>query len=112
VLAASTFMALRLLWFFGRQLALEEALSVGWVAWSISMAAFLVYIGLKLPLGLTHEADAPAVCIAVCTSLLAILWLARVVTDWRRAVTGPIFGLLLLTLVVVSLMLDLSLSQN
>jgi uncharacterized membrane protein (GlpM family) len=41
VLAASAFMVLRPLWFFGRKLSLEETLSVGWVAWSILMAGFV-----------------------------------------------------------------------
>jgi hypothetical protein len=112
VLAASAFMVSRPLWFFGRKLSLEEALSVGWVAWSIFMAGFVVYIGLKLPLGLTRETEALAIGAAGCSSLLAILWLARAVTDWRRTVTISIYGLFLLTLVVVSLTLDLSLSQN
>ena len=52
VVCASALMVLRPVWFFGRKLSLEEALSVCWVAWSIYMGAFVVYIGLKLPLGL------------------------------------------------------------
>lgn len=111
VLAASAFMVFRAQWFFGRKLSVEEALSVGWVTWSIFMAGFVVYIGLKLPLGLTPEADALAIGVAGCLSLVAILWLARAVTDWGRSVKISIFALFLLTLVVVSLTLDLSRSQ-
>ena len=51
VVCASALMVLRPVWFFGRKLSLEEALSVCWVAWSIYMGAFVVYIGLKLPIG-------------------------------------------------------------
>ncbi|MGY3605582.1 MULTISPECIES: hypothetical protein [unclassified Bradyrhizobium] len=112
VLGASVLMVLHPKCFFGRKLSLEEALSVCWVAWSIYMGAFLIYIGLKLPLGLSRDAHAPAVGVAVCSSLPAILWLGRVVTDWKSAVTKSIFGLLILTLVVVSLTLDLALSRN
>lgn len=111
VLAASAFMVSRAQWFFGRKLSLEEAVSIGWVAWSIFMAGFVVYIGLKLPLGLTREADALAIGVSGCSSLVAMLWLARVVTDWGRSVKISIFALFLLTLVVVSLTLDLSRSQ-
>jgi hypothetical protein len=49
---------------------------------------------------------------AVCSSLPAILRLERVVTDWKSAVTKSISGLFILTLVVVSLTLDLALSRN
>ncbi len=112
VLGVAIFVVLRPIRFFGRKLSLEEALSVCWVAWSIYMGAFVIYIGLKLPLGLSRNARAPAVAIAVCSSLLAVFWLARVVTDWKSAVTKSIFGLFLLTLVVVSLTLDLALSRN
>jgi hypothetical protein len=101
VLGASVFMALRPIWFFSRKLSLEEALSVCWVTWSIYMAAFVVYIGLKLPLGLSRDANAPAVCIAVCVSLIAVLYLAWIPTDWKSAVTKSIFGLFTLTLGVV-----------
>jgi hypothetical protein len=111
VLGASAFMVLRPVWFFGRKLSLEEALSVCWVAWSIYMGAFVIYIGLKLPLGLSRDAHAPAVCVAVCSSLLAVLWLARVATDWKSAVTKSIFGLFGLTLVVVPLTAALALSK-
>src|SRR3954447_15619772 len=103
VLGASAFMVLRPVWFFGRKLSLEEALSVCWVGWSIYMGAFVIYIGIKLPLGLSVDAQEPAVCVAVCLSLLALLWLARVTTDWKSAVTRSIFGLFGLTLVVVPL---------
>lgn len=112
VLAASACIVLRPLWFFGRKLSVEEALSVVWVAWSILMAGFVAYIGLKLPLGLTREADALAISVAGCSSLLAILWLARVVTNWRRTVTISIFSLFLFTLAAVSLTLDFFHSQN
>lgn len=111
VLGASAFMVLRPVWFFGRKLSLEEALSVCWVGWSIYMGAFVIYIGLKLPLGLSVDAHVPAVCAAVCLSLLALLWLARVTTDWKSAVTRSIFGLFGLTLVVVPLAAALALSK-
>ena len=111
VLGASAFMVLRPVWFFGRKLSLEEALSVCWVGWSIYMGAFVIYIGLKLPLGLSRDAHAPAVCVAVCFSVLAVLWLARVTTDWKSAVTRSIFGLFGLTLVVVPLTAALALSK-
>ncbi|WP_156908506.1 hypothetical protein [Bradyrhizobium murdochi] len=54
MLGASAFMVLRPKWFFGRKLSLEEALSFCWVAWSIYMGAFVIYIGLKLPLSLSR----------------------------------------------------------
>ncbi|UFW45403.1 MULTISPECIES: hypothetical protein [Bradyrhizobium] len=111
VLAASAFMVSRPQWFFGRKLSLEEALSVGWVAWSIFMAGFVVYIGLKLPLALTREADALAIGAGGCSSLVAVSLLARAVTDWGRIVKISIFALFILALVVVSLTLDLSRSQ-
>lgn len=111
VLGASAFMVLRPVWFFGRKLSLEEALSVCWVGWSIYMGTFVIYIGLKLSLGLSRDADAPAVCVAVCFSVLAVLWLARVTTDWKSAVTRSIFGLFGLTLVVVPLATALALSK-
>jgi len=66
VVCASALMVLRPVWFFGRKLSLEEALSVCWVAWSIYMGAFVVYIGLKLALGLSCGAHVSAVCVAVC----------------------------------------------
>jgi hypothetical protein len=75
------------------------------------MGAFVIYIGLKLPLGLAVDAHVPAVCVAVCLSLLALLWLARVTTDWKSAVTRSIFGLFGLTLVVVPLTAALALSK-
>jgi hypothetical protein len=87
--------------FFGRKLSLEEVLSVCWVAWSIYMGAFVAYIGLKLPLGLSRAANAPAVGMAVCISVVAVLCLARIPIDWRSAVTKSIFGLLTLILGVV-----------
>lgn len=101
VVGASVFIVLRPKRFFGRKLSLEEALSVCWVAWSIYMAAYVVHIGLKLPLGLRRAANAPAAGIAVCISVVAILWLARRITDWRGAVANSIFGLFTLALVVV-----------
>jgi hypothetical protein len=70
VLGVAIFVVLRPTPFFGRKLSLEEALSVCWVAWSIYMGAFVIYIGLKLPLGLSRNAHAPAVATAVCSSLL------------------------------------------
>jgi hypothetical protein len=101
VLGASVFMVLGPLRFFGRKLSLEEVLSVCWVAWSIYMGAFVVYVGLKLPLGLSRAANAPAVGMAVCISVFSVLCLARIPTDWRSAVTKSIFRLFTLTLVLV-----------
>jgi hypothetical protein len=103
VIGASVFIVWRPTRFFGRKMSLEEALSACWVAWSIYMGLFVAYIGLKLPLGLSRAAHAPAVGVAVCLSLAVILWLARAVTDWKSAVTTSIVGLLTLTIVVVSL---------
>src|SRR5439155_21432404 len=84
-----------------RETALEEALSVFWVACSIYMGAFVVYIGLKLPLGLSRDADAPAVGVAVSVSVIAVFCSARIPTDWKCAVRKSIFGLFALTLGVV-----------
>ena len=52
-------------------------------------------------LGLSRDANAPAVGVAVCISLIAVLCLARIPTDWKSAVTKSIFGLFTLTLGVV-----------
>ena len=112
VIGASAIMVWRPSRFFGRQLSLEEAISVCWVAWSIYMGMFVIYIGLKLPLGLSRNAHVPAVVVAACLSLPVVLWLTRIVTDWRSAVTRSIFGLFSLTLVVVSLTLVLVNSRN
>ena len=101
VLGASVFMVLSPVRFFGRKLSLEEVLSVCWVAWSVYMGAFVVYVGLKLPLGLSRAANASAVGMAVCISVISVLCLARIPTDWRSAVTKSIFGLFTLTLGVV-----------
>ena len=101
VVGASVLMVLRPIPVFGRKLSLKEALEVCWVAWFVYMGAFVAYIGLKIPLGLSREAHAPAVGVAVCISLIAVFWLARVHTNWERAVTKSIFGLLTFTLGVV-----------
>jgi hypothetical protein len=74
-------------------LSYEEALSVCWVAWSIYMGAYVIYTGLKLPLGLSVSANAPAAGTAVCISVMAIICLARIRADWQSAVTKSIFGL-------------------
>ena len=103
VVGASIFMVRRPVWFFGRKLSLEEALSTCWVAWSIYIGLFVVYIGLKVPLGLSRDAHTPAVGVVTCLSLPVLLWLARTVTDWKSAVTRSIRCLLTLTLIVVSL---------
>ena len=71
------------------------------MAWFVYMGAFVAYIGLKIPLGLSRDAHAPAVGVAVCISLIAVFWLARVHTNWERAVTKSIFSLLTFTLGVV-----------
>jgi len=68
VLGASVLIVLSPARFFGRGLSYEEAFSVCWVAWSIYMGTFVVYVGLKLPLGLSRAANAPAVGMAVCIS--------------------------------------------
>lgn len=101
VLGASAFIVLSPGRFFGRKLSLEEVLSVCWVAWSIYMGAFVVYVGLKIPLGLSRAADAPAVGMAVCISIIAVLCLARIPTDWGSAVTKSILGLFTLVIGVV-----------
>jgi hypothetical protein len=111
VLSASAFMVLRPKWFFGRKLLLEEALSFCWVQWSIYMGAFVIYIGLTLPLGISRDAHGPAVGIAVCSSIVAGLCLARVTSDWKSAVSKSIFGLFGLILVVVPLTAALALSK-
>jgi hypothetical protein len=48
------------------------------VAWFVYMGAFVAYIGLKIPSGLSLDAHARAVGVAVCISLIAVFWLARV----------------------------------
>jgi len=94
-------MVLRPLQFFGRNLSLEEAISVCWVAWSIYMSTFVIYIGLKLPLGLSGNANPPAIAVSVFVSVTAVFCLARILTDWKSAVTKSIFGMFSLTLGVV-----------
>ncbi|QWG11987.1 hypothetical protein KMZ29_19975 [Bradyrhizobium sediminis] len=101
VLGAPLLIALSPVRLFGRKLSLEEVISVCWVAWSIYMGAFVVYIGLKLPLGFSRAANAPAVGMAVCIAVIAVLYLARIPTDWRSAVTKSILGLFTLILGVV-----------
>jgi hypothetical protein len=105
VLVVSALMVLRPMPFFSRKLSLEEALSVCWVAWAVYMAAFVVYIGLKPLLGLSRNTHAAAVGLATFLSVGVILLLARATTDWRRAVTKSIFGLMTLTLVVAGAVL-------
>jgi hypothetical protein len=112
VLGASLFMVLRPAWFFSRKLSFEEAFTVCWVAWTLYMGAFLIYIGLKLPLGLSREAHGPAVAVAACFSIVAILWLAKVTSDWMSAGTKSFFGLFILVLIVVPFTTVLALSRN
>lgn len=112
VLGASAFMVLRPAWFFGRKLLFEEAFTVCWVAWTIYMGAFVIYIGLKLPLGLSRVAHGPAVGISACLSIVAILWLARITSDWRSVGTKSIFGLFILVLIVVPFTTVLALSRH
>jgi hypothetical protein len=102
VLGTSIFVVLRPLRFFSRNLSLEEAFSVCWVALAIYMGTFAAYVGLILPLGLSRDARIWAVGIAVCISLSAILYLARVCNDWQRAVTRSIFGLFYFIFVVAA----------
>ena len=78
VVGASVLMVLRPLRFSGRKLSLKEALEVCWVAWFVYMGAFVAYIGLKIPLGLSRAAHTPAIGVAVCTSLITVFCLARV----------------------------------
>jgi len=101
VLGASVLMVLSPAPFFGRGLSYEEAFSVCWVAWSIYMGVIVIYIGLKLPLGLSRAANAPAAATAVCMSVIAVLCFARIRADWKSAVTKSIVGLFTLTLGVV-----------
>lgn len=108
VVSASALMVLRPLIFFGRKLSLKEALEVCWVAWFVYMGAFVAYIGLKIPLGLSRDAHAPAVGVAVCLSVVAVFCLARVPTNWESAVTKSLVGLLTFTLAVVGITLFLS----
>jgi len=101
VLGASVLIVLSPAQFFGRGLSYEEAFSVCWVAWSIYTGVFVIYLGLKLPLGLSRAEDTPAAGTAVCISVIAVLCLARMRADWKSAVTKSIFGLFTLTLGVV-----------
>jgi hypothetical protein len=112
VVGASVLMALRPLPVFGRKLSFKETLEVCWVAWFVFMGTFVAYIGLKIPLGLSWDAHAPAVAVAVCTSLVAIIWLARVHPNWERAVTKSLFGFLIFTVVVVAITWHLSLARH
>jgi len=105
-------MTLRPLPVFGRQLSLKEVLEVCWVAWFVFMGTFVAYLGLKIPLGLSHDAHAPAVGVSVCTSLAAIIWLARIRPNWERAVTRSLIGFLVLAMVVVSFTWHLSLAKH
>jgi hypothetical protein len=104
VLGASIFMVLRPLRFFMRNLSLEEAFSVCWVAFAIYIGTFGAYVGLKIPLGLSRNTHASAVGIAVCVSLVGTLYLAKASTDWQRAVTMSIFGLFGFLFVVAAAM--------
>ena len=108
VVGASVLMVLCPLPIFGRKLSLKEALEVCWVACFIYMGAFVAYIGLKIPLGLSRDAHAPAVGVAVCISLITVFWLARVPTNWERMATKSLLGLLTFTLVVVGTTLLIS----
>ena len=105
-------MALRPLPVFGHRLSLKETLEVCWVAWFIFMGTYVAYIGLKIPFGLSRDAHAPAVWVSVCTSLVAIVWLARIQPNWERAVTRSLIGLLVFTLVVVSITWYLAMARQ
>jgi len=100
VVGATMFMNSSALRLFGRKLSLIEMASVCWVAFSIHIGTFFLYVGLKLPLGLTRAWHIPAVSIAVCVAVLAMIYLARVVADWEAAVRVSIFGLLIFILIV------------
>jgi hypothetical protein len=108
VLGASVLVVLSPVQFFGRRLSFEEASSVCWVAWSIYMGVFVIYTGLKLPLGLSPSANAPAAGTAVCVSVIAVLYLARIRADWQSAVTKSIFGLFSLIIGVAGAVLILT----
>jgi hypothetical protein len=112
VVGASVLITLRPLPVFGRQLSFKEALEVCWVAWFVFMGTFVAYIGLKIPLGLSHDAHAPAVGVSVCTSLVAIIWLARTHPNWERAVTWSLVGFLVFTIIVVAITWHLSLARH
>lgn len=105
-------MALRPLPVYGRPLSLKETLEVCWVAWCLFMGTYVAYVGLKILLGLSRDAHAPAVGVSVCTSLVAIIWLARIQPNWERAVTRSLVGLLVFTLVVVAITWQLSLARH
>jgi hypothetical protein len=105
VVSASVLMVVRPLTVFGRKLSLKEAIAVCWVAFSVYMAAFVAYVGLKIPLGLSQDADAPAAGIAVCASLIAVFWLARLPTDWESAVAKSLCTLFTFTIAVVGITL-------
>jgi hypothetical protein len=100
VLGASLFMAFGARRLFNVGLTLEEALSANWVALSIYLAVLVVYVGLKIPFGLSRDTHAPAAELAVCASLIASIYLIRLRTDWKSAVTKSLIGLLTLTLAV------------
>ena len=100
VFGASAIVLLRRRWFFTRILSLDEAFSACWVAYAIYMGVCLVYVGLKMPLGLGRDTHAWAAGIAACTSLAAFVWLERSRTDWKRALTVSLLGLLSLGVVV------------
>jgi len=104
-------MALLPLRVFGRPLSLKETLEVCWVAWFLFMGTYVAYVGLKIPLGLSRDGHAPAVWVSTCTSLVAIIWLARIQPNWERAVTRSIIGFLVFTLVVVSITWYLALAR-
>ena len=112
VMGTSALVALRPLPVFGHKLSFKETLEVCWVAWFVFIGTFVAYIGLKIPLGLSSGAHVPAVAVAVCTSLVAIIWLARVHPNWERAVTKSLFGFLIFTLVVVAIAWHLSMAQH
>jgi hypothetical protein len=97
VVGASVLMVLHPLPVFGRKLSLKEALEVCWLARFVYMGALVAYIGLIIPFGLSRDANAPAVAVAVCISLIAIFWSARGHANWERAMTKSllVFQLLL-----------------
>ncbi len=81
---------------FGRTLSVNEAISVCWVAYSIFIGAVALYYAVRLPLGLSRAANAPATAMAVCASISAIVVLGRLRADWNSMVTGSLLGLLIL----------------
>jgi hypothetical protein len=57
------------------------------------MGVVMLYLGLKLPLGLPPATNAPATAIAVGVSIEGIRYLGRIQADWNDMVAKSLFGL-------------------